>query len=192
MDNDCHRKSHVTSFLKRVDTKEEFAMSHHEGNNDTKALQEKIKDIRFAMLTTVEADGSLHSRPMATLNTKDFSGDLWFFTYADAPKVGKVQQHHQVNLSYAKPDDNLFVSVSGTAELVRDRQKIKDFWNPMLKSWFPKGEDDPNLALLKVHVDAAEYWDAPNGKMGALFTNLTALATGAKKHAGEDVKLDRK
>ena len=91
--------------------------------NDVKLLGDKIKGIRIAMMTTVEADDVLRSRPMATQDM-DFDGDLWFFTKASAPKVDDVEHHQQVNLNYAKPDDNLFVSVSGTAQLVRDRQKM--------------------------------------------------------------------
>ncbi len=164
-------------------------MSHEDTKkNDITQLVEKIKDIRIAMLTTVEADGSLNSRPMATQDVQD-DGDLWFFTYADAPKVGEVERDQQVNISYAKPDANLFVSVSGSAELVRDQKKIKSLWKPLMKAWFPKGEDDPELALLRVHVDHAEYWDAPSGKMGGLFAALKGLSTNSKDPGGVDVKL---
>src|SRR5437762_7056415 len=75
-------------------------MSHHRKSmGDVKLLNEKIKDVRIAMLTTIESDGTLRSRPMVTQDT-EFDGDLWFFTQASAPKVEEVQQHQQVNLSY--------------------------------------------------------------------------------------------
>jgi general stress protein 26 len=169
-------------------------MTHHDTNtNDVKLLREKIKGIRVAMLTTLEEDGTLRSRPMATQDM-DFVGDLWFFTQADAPKVDEVQQHRQVNISYAKPDDNLYVSVSGTAQLVRDRQKIEELWkpSPFLKIWFPKGKDDPNLALLQVSVTSAEYWDSSSNKMMLLFNAMRAAATGNEKLIGENKKLDVK
>src|SRR5579884_3520455 len=88
------------------------------GTSDVKLLGEKIKGIHVAMLTTVEPDGTLRSRPMVTQDT-EFDGDLWFFTQASAPKVEEVQQHQQVNVSYEKPSEDLFISVSGTAQLVR-------------------------------------------------------------------------
>ncbi|GLV59656.1 general stress protein [Dictyobacter sp. S3.2.2.5] len=166
--------------------------SHTEDKSDKKLLSDKIKDIRMAMMTTVDPDGTLHSRPMASQDFKalEFDGDLWFMTYASSHKVTEVQQHQQVNLSYSKPGDNLYVSVTGTAQLVRDRQKIKDLWNPIYKTWFPNGEDDPDIALLKVHVNSAEYWDAPSGKMGFLSIITKGLASHGEKPAGEDVKLD--
>lgn len=159
--------------------------------HDVKLLADKIKGIRIAMMTTVEADGTLRSRPMATQDV-EFNGELWFFTQAEAPKVGQVEQHSKVNISYAKPDDNLFVSVSGTAELVRDRKKIDEYWKPLYKAWFPNGKEDPQLALLKVNVESAEYWDAPSGKTGGLFVALKGLTSGGKDATGEDVKMDLK
>ncbi|QBD76700.1 general stress protein [Ktedonosporobacter rubrisoli] len=164
-------------------------MTHHTNSkDDRKLLQEKIKGIRFAMLTTQEADGVLRSRPMVTQDA-DFTGDLWFFTYTDSPKVNQIEQNRQVNVSYMRSDDMTFVSVSGTAQLVQDRKKIKEYWKSTYKAWFPNGEDDPNLALLKVHVDSAEYWDAPAGKMSGLYAAIKGI-TGKPQDIGEDVKLD--
>ena len=167
-------------------------MTHHEQNkNAAKLLTEKIKGIRVAMMTTAESDGSLFSRPMATLDMES-DGDLWFFTQASTPKVQDVQRHQQVNLSYTKPDDNLFISVSGTAQLVRDHKKMKDLWKPYLKAWFPKGLEDPDLALLQVTAHHAEFWDAPSGTMGRIYSAVKGLATGGKDMGGENEKLDIK
>jgi general stress protein 26 len=157
--------------------------------NDIKMLNDRIKGIQIAMMTTVDQDGSLKSRPMAT-QEMDNDGYLWFFTRASDAKVGDVQQDQQVNISYEKPGDNLFISVSGTAELVRDQKKINDLWKPLLKAWFPNGKDDPEIALLKVSVNNAEYWDSPSGIVGRLFAASKGLASGGKDSGGEDVKLN--
>lgn len=165
-------------------------MNEHTDNNENiKKLRELIKDIRFAMLTTVEEDGTLRSRPMATQQT-EFDGDLWFFTNANAPKVDEVQQEQHVNVSYANPEKQKYVSVSGKAQLVRDRQKIEELWNPLYKAWFPNGLDDPNLALLKVNVDRAEYWDSPSSAVVRLVGFVKALTTGKPYSGGENEKID--
>ena len=146
-------------------------------------VAELIKDIKMAMLTTVDDEGSLRSRPMATQHT-EFDGTLWFFTRASAPKVDEVQQEHEVNVSYADPGSNTFVSISGSAQLVRDPAKIKELWTPALKAWFPQGQDDPEVALLKIDVDKAEYWDSPHGKVVQLIGYAKALATGQTYQPG--------
>ena len=151
-------------------------------------LRELIKDIKIAMLTTVEADGSLRSRPMGTQQT-EFDGDLWFFTGKSSGKVTEIQHNQQVNLSFAEPGDNRYVSVSGRAELVDDRSKEKELWNPFIKAWFPKGLDDPDLTLLKIKVEAAEYWDAPSSTMVNLVGFAKAVLTGKRPDVGENEKL---
>ncbi len=150
-----------------------------------KKLAELIKDIKFAMLTTVCRDGTLRSRPMAT-QQQDFDGDLWFFTRADSAKVEDAQKDDHVNVSYAEPDDMKFVSVSGRTQIVRDRAKIEELWNPIYKAWFPEGLNDPEIALMRVEVTGAEYWDTPNGKMVQLIGYFKALATGETYKASKD------
>jgi general stress protein 26 len=161
-----------------------------DNNENIKKLRDLIKDIKFAMLTTVEEDGTLRSRPMATQEV-EFDGDLWFFTNAKAPKVNEVQHDQHVNLSYAQPDKQKYVSVSGTAQLVRDRQKIEELWNPLFKAWFPQGLDDPDLALLKVSVNKAEYWDSPSSQVVRLLGFAKAVVTGKSSgNLGEHEKIE--
>ena len=123
-----------------------------------------IKGINIAMLTTVRSDGSLRSRPMATQEA-EFDGTLWFFTLAAPPQVGPVEEEGQVNVSYVDSVENRYISVSGRAALVLDRQKIEALWKPSLVAWFPKGLADPQLALLRVDAENGAYWDAQSGAM---------------------------
>jgi general stress protein 26 len=151
-------------------------------------LRELIEDIDFCMLTTVDADGALRSRPMSTQQAEE-DGDLWFFTSAQTGKVDEVAADSRVNVSYAAKQKARYVSVSGTAEVFRDRAKMKELWNPILKAWFPKGLDDPDLALLKVTVEQAEYWEDSSSSMVRFFKLVRAAATGTS-YEGENRKLD--
>jgi len=153
--------------------------------NHIRKLNDLIKDIEIAMLTTATADGTLHSRPMATQEA-DPQGNLWFLTRKDSSKISEVQSERHVNVSFAEPKDTRFVSVSGTVELVEDRKKIEELWNPIYKAWFPRGLEDPEIVLMKVHVSEAEYWDTPNGKMVQLAGFVKAVATGKSYRTSED------
>lgn len=164
-------------------------MDNQADRNETiKKLGEMIEDIDFAMLTTIEKDGTLRSRPMSTQRV-EFDGTLWFFTRTSAPKIEEVRRDEHVNVSYAKPEDQRYVSISGTAQVVRDRKKIEELWNPALKAWFPKGLEDPDIALLKITVEQAEYWDSPSSTMMHLFGFVKALATGQAYQPGENEKI---
>jgi general stress protein 26 len=127
-------------------------------------LRKLIKNIRVAMLTTAARDGSLRSRPMATQES-DSAGELWFFTRYRSGMSEEIQENQRVNLSYASPKNERYVSVSGTASLVRDPDRIKDLWRGELKEWFPDGKKDPDLALLKITIDRAQFWDNDESRM---------------------------
>ncbi len=159
------------------------------GSEDIKKVAELIKDIKIAMLTTLEADGRMRSRPMATQN-KPFDGTLWFFTEINSGKVSEIHRDHQVNISYADEGSQKYVSVSGIANVIQDREKAKEFWSPALKAWFPEGLDDPSLALLKVEVTQAEYWEAPHSAVVRLVGFLKAVTTGQKYEPGENKRLE--
>lgn len=150
-------------------------------------LHEMIKGIRIAMLTTVARDGALHSRPMATQET-GFDGTLWFFTGQDSAKAEEVAEHRAVNVSYANPEDHRYVSMSGTATIVRDTGKAEQLWSPAYQSWFPQGLSDPRVVLLRVDVEQAEYWDAASGHMVAL-AGLTRGITTQRATANEHEKV---
>ncbi len=150
--------------------------------NDTAKLWDMIKAIEFAMMVTEDGD-ILRSRPMA-VSQKEFDGKLWFFTRASSHKVSEVAQDQRVNLAYAHPGKQDFVSVSGTAKLNRDRSAIDQHWSEPLRTWFPKGKDDPEIALLEVTVQQAEYWDAPSSTMLHAYGYVKAAVTGQSPAPG--------
>jgi general stress protein 26 len=152
-------------------------------------LFEMIKDIRVAMLATVDNDGTLRSRPMANRQVDRFDGVLYFFTRASSHKILEVQDTDAVNLAYASPEKQTYVSVSGRAALLRDRTIARQLWSSELKTWFPQGLDDPDLALLRVDVEKAEYWDAPSSTMLHLFGKAKAALTGKASEGGDNKKL---
>lgn len=154
-----------------------------------KKVSDMIKGIKFAMLSTISTDGHIHSRPMTTQETA-FNGTLWFFTTRDAPFRHDLEANSEVNLAYAQPNGNSYVSVCGTAAFVEDHTQAEELWTPMLKPWFPEGVSDPNLILLKVDVHSAQYWDSPSAKVVQLLGMAKAALTGEKYNAGDSGKVN--
>ncbi|GAB4027490.1 pyridoxamine 5'-phosphate oxidase family protein [Spirosoma koreense] len=154
---------------------------------ELETLRDKIKDIRIAMMTTQEADGDFHTRPMAA-HEMDSDGTMWFFTYDNSNKIHELDQNPRVGLGFADPGSELYVSTSGYAEIVKDRAKINELWSDFLKTWFPQGKEDPHIALLKVTTHAGEYWDRPGGKMVKLFEMAKGALTGDPDKSGRNEK----
>ena len=160
---------------------------HQNREESINKIKELTEGIDFCMLTTLDG-GILRSRPMSTQEF-EFDGDLWFFTSDNTHKIDEIQKDNRVNVAYSKPEDNKYLSVSGKAEVVKDRAKIEELWSPVLKAWFPEGLDDPHLCLLKIPVEQAEYWDAPNSTIVQLFGMVKAIATGTEADYGENKKI---
>ena len=152
---------------------------HQHGRDDPHAqkLYDLIKGMKIAMMTTVDTDGTLHSRPMHSQQA-DEHGDLWFFTKIQSPKITEISRDNEVNLAYSDPDRQHYVSVSGKAEIVRDRARIAEMWSEGMRTWFPGGQDDPTIALIRVHPARGEYWDSPNSTVLHLYGYVKAAVTG--------------
>jgi general stress protein 26 len=135
-------------------------MNHARRDEAISTLAEMIGQIRIAMLTTVPDDGGLRSRPITTHGAR-FDGDLWFLTHVGSAKVEELHRDRRVGLTYVRLADNVYISLSGTAHVVIDPRKAAELWEASYASWFPGGPDDPELALIRVRVEHAEYWAAP-------------------------------
>jgi len=158
--------------------------------DDLEKLRELVKDIDFCMLTTIDEQGDMHSRPMSANGEIDANGDLWFFTGASSHKVSEVSKSPKVNVSFADPKNQHYVSISGAATLVRDRKKIDELWKPEFKMWFPEGKDDPEVALLRISLEKAEYWDSPSSTIGYALSFVSSLVTGKQPDFGENKKVE--
>ena len=153
---------------------------------DTSKLWGMIKDIRFGMFTARHGEGHLHSRPMTTLNgDHDHGAVLWFFMSRASDPVTDIVASPEVNVAYADPVRESYVSVSGTARVVEDIARKKARWSPMAQAWFPGGPADPDLALVAVLVTHAEYWDVKSNKAVKLYEMAKAVVTGTKPDLGE-------
>ncbi len=162
----------------------------HHDTSDHKALWKLIKDIKFGMLTHRHANGMLHSHPLTTQNkSPDEDSQLYFFISRQSELAKSLQQDATVNVSYANPDDDSYVSVSGQAAVIDDPAKKQALWSPVAKAWFPGGVNDPDLGLLKVHITHAEYWDVTDSKMVQIMKIATAAVTGKPPRMGEHKEL---
>ncbi len=160
-----------------------------QGEEGRNKFVELVKGVKFAMLTTQTPEGHLRSRPMYTQDA-EFDGELWFFTDGASGKVDEIHDHPQVNVAYAKPEANTFLSVTGKAEVVKDQQKIHEYWNPMLKAFFPDGPDDPDLVLLRVAVEDAEYWQGERNPAVRLANFAKTFVTKNPGDLGEQGRIE--
>lgn len=153
--------------------------------------QEKAIEImrgeRFCMLTSVGEEGRLQSHPMTPQQVTD-EGDVWFFIDTASDHADNLRSEKRVNLAFA--DSSTWLSVAGHAILRQDREKVEELWNPAVEAWFPEGKDAPNVGLVLVESDSAEYWDSPGGRVASVLAYAKSKVTGNRPDVGEAQSTD--
>ncbi len=162
----------------------------HEHTDSRAKLWDLIKDMRFAMFTTRHSNGHLHSRPMTTQNSKlDEDASLWFFMSRRGEPVADLLADPTVNVVYADPGEDSYVSVSGTAAVVEDMNKKHELWSKFTEAWFPGGPTDADLALVEVKITHANYWDVEESQLVQLYLMAKAVVTGHPPKMGQQAKI---
>jgi general stress protein 26 len=159
-------------------------------------LYKLIHGIDIAMMTTLNDDGSLVSRPMSTQKKQD-GVDLWFMTRTDTHKIDEIVRSPNINLAYYK--DGEWVSVSGIATITQDRAKIHELYEPSWKAWLEDqggshdgSRDDPRIALINVEVQTVSYFKKTAAAPIVWFQIAKAMVTGAPPDIGEQRYVDRR
>lgn len=162
------------------------AKDYHElsGDEAREKVAGLVKGIHICMMNTLAKDGSIDSRPMALQNTP-FDGTFWFLTRESSEKVDEVGADRHVTLTFAEPSDHKYVTLKGRASVSQDHAKVHELWNAMYKAWFPKGPEDPDIAVLRVKVTDGDYWDSSSSKLVFFAKYALAAATGGAVSVGE-------
>jgi len=154
-------------------------------DNEHDRVWELMKKIRICMLTTWTGE-KLRSRPMDGRVRREENA-IYCLTDARHHKDEEIAQYPQVMMAFADTGVMKYVSLAGTATIANDRAKIKELWEPTAAAWWDSS-DDPNIRVLKVTPDSAEYWDSP-GKIVSMTKMMVAAATGTRPDLGDNRKV---
>ncbi|QDP95459.1 general stress protein [Microlunatus elymi] len=154
---------------------------------DRQAVAEVIEKAHIAIVTTVDEDGSLVSRPLG-LQQRDFDGDLYFFTPDPSDKSVQVRRNPQVNIAIESHGN--YLSVAGTGTITKDQALIDEFWNRHVEAWFDGGRDDPAVALLKVQARSAELQSVESPRVVAAVKYAKAAVTKGHPELGDTTRVE--
>ena len=158
----------------------------HDGIGQAEVV-EMMRGDRFCMLTSVGDEGRLQSHPMTPQEITE-DGDVWFFIDVTSHHADNIRSEKRVNLAFA--DGSTWLSVAGHGEVLQDRAKVEELWNPMVAAWFPDGKDSPQVGLLHVCTDTAQYWDSPGGgRVASALSFVKTRLTGGRP-AGKSGTVD--
>lgn len=154
---------------------------------DRQAVAEVIEKARIAMVTTIDADGSLVSRPLA-LPDRTFDGTLYFFVPDSSDKADQVRQNPAVNVAIESHGN--YLSIAGTGSISKDQTLIDELWNAPVEAWFAGGREDPAVALLAVRAESAELQSIDTPRALALVKYAKAMITDDQPDVGDSTRVE--
>jgi general stress protein 26 len=154
---------------------------------DLDRVWEIMEDVAVCMVTT-HAGGRMRARPMHAIPERD-EGAIYFVTDTRGAKDDEIAAAPDVCLAFADIGDNTYLSITGRAETFRDPDKAEELWNPEAQAWWPRGPHDPNVRVLRVVPERAEYWDTRGNSIVVALKVMAARMTGRQPDLGENKKV---
>ena len=170
-----NKKSTMDSINKNQPEDNYKDLSGEEGVKKMKELVEKASTCFFC--TRIKTDENFSTRPMAVQKI-DGLGVTWFLSASDSKKNMEIYDDPAVQMLFQGSDYSDFLTVYGTATISRDKEVIDELWNPMLKTWFTEGKDDPRITVIKVVPIEAYYWDTKHVQVIGLIKRMVGAAIG--------------
>lgn len=154
--------------------------SHHQdvaGSSAAEKIREIAKHARFCLFGTALKQPPVAVRPMTVQNVDD-TGALWFLSGRQTHTNQHIASDPLVQLFFANPDKQEFLTLDGTATIHTDRPTKEAHWTPFAKTWFNQGVDDPDLTVIRVQPAAGYYWDTKHGKTVAFLKSAAGMVIG--------------
>jgi general stress protein 26 len=154
-----------------------------ESTNARQKIKELAQDANICLFTTNLTELPLSTRPMSTQKVDD-DGTIWFFSEKDSEKNRHIERDNRVQLFYSNRNSSEFLSIYGTATVIKDDAKARELWSPLAKTWFQGGAEDPQLTILKVVPEDGYYWDTKDGKVVSMLKIAAGAITGREMDGG--------
>jgi len=166
-------------------TESNYESQHLSGDTALAKVRELLKNFRSTMMVTT-VNGTPHSRPMGMQgDAEKFNGELWFYTDKECQKVEEIKAEPSVSLIFQSDSDSTYMHLFGQAVVIDDLGKKKEFYTPLLKTWFPEGLTDPRMTMIRFEAERGDFWDSPGGMLQILAAFTKAIVTGQRGQGGE-------
>jgi general stress protein 26 len=141
-------------------------------------LKQLVETITTCFFCTDLNNPNGSTATIMTAQQVDDEGNIWFFSGLDTDRNQIIKKDKKVQLFFSDTSKHFYLVATGEAEIVLDKAKMNELWNPFLKIWFNDGVNDKNISLIKVNAKNAYYWDNEGGKMVIFFKMIASVVTG--------------
>jgi general stress protein 26 len=147
-------------------------------------LRELLKNFPIAFMITMTGD-QIQARPIGVVGDHArFDGTLWFITDKRSRKVRAIESGAATSLVFQNDKDGAYLQLLGSASIVEDREKLKELYTTLQRTWFPKGVDDPDITLVRFDATEGNYWDSHNSLMRLAVAFAKSILIGRPGKSG--------
>lgn len=125
---------------------------------DIKDIEKALQCIDCCMMTTIDSQGNINTRPMLQNKEAAYDGNLYFFSMKDTRKVLDLEKNPNISLTYQDKENTLFIQIHGMGEIVEKPDEMAPFWDKKLDLWWPQQEHTPEICMIRIRVSRIRYW----------------------------------
>ena len=148
----------------------------------TEEATEKIKELVSKSKTCFFCTDIVTGRPFATrpmaVQDVDDDGNLWFLSADDSHKNQELKSDQHVQLLFQGSSYSDFLTLYGITTITKDKKKIDELWQPIYKTWFTAGKDDPRITVIKVRPQDGYYWDTKHNAVVGILKRAAGAVMG--------------
>lgn len=148
-----------------------------QGEEAKKRIKDMAEKASCFFCSNIKTGIPFSTRPMSVQKIDD-NGNFWFLSADDSHKNEEIGHDPFVHLLFQGSSYSDFLNIYGLAEISKDKEKIKELWEPILKTWFTEGIDDPRITVIKVEPTEGYYWDNKHGNAVAFVKQAVGAAIG--------------
>ena len=156
----------------------EDTQHHLSGAEATQRIRDLAEDAGSCFFSTNAPHRETRgTRPMGVEKVDD-AGHLWFLSASDSHKNREIEADPHVRIFMQGSKHAGFMVLDGIASIHRDQALIDALWDPIMKTWFTGGKDDPRITVIEVAPAAGYYWDNKHGSLVASTKMMIGAAIG--------------
>jgi general stress protein 26 len=152
-------------------------MQNLQGVEAVKKIKELADKATCFLCSNIKTGIPFSTRPMSVQQIDD-EGSLFFLSANDSHMNSEIEADQFVQLLFQRSAHSDFLNIYGIASISQDKEKIKELWEPIMKTWFTEGEDDPRISVIKIEPTEGYYWDNKHGNAIAFLKMAVGAVIG--------------
>ena len=165
-------------------------MHHHHTEAELQdRLWKEMEKARYGMLGLVGRKPAEHFQPMTAFAEQE-NGRIWFFSRTDTELAKAAELGGEAMFTIQAKDQGFQACIHGQLATHFDQQRMERFWNPVVAAWYPEGQNDPRLTLLRFDAQDAQVWLSETNPLTFGFQIVKANLTGHEPDVGESAPID--